>query len=211
MAISNYGELQSAITDWLARSELSGKATELITLAEAKLKRNLEVVETDTTLTGTVNSRRIDISALSLIEPIALFISSDGDEQEVDLKADGTFPYLEHTGEPGYYAIDGTNIDFDRPLDEAYSFRFRYRGRFALSDAAPTNDLLTNHPDVYLSACLVWGGLYIRDAGVISTQKALLEEFIKEAKSEIAQKKRGVQTVDPALGANVDNYWDYQW
>lgn len=35
--------------------------------------------------------------------------------------------------------------------------------KFALSDAAPTNWLLTNFPDVYLAAVLVWSGLFTKN------------------------------------------------
>lgn len=200
MAISTFAELKTAIADWMARSDVSGSAADFITLAEGRLNRELNPVETDTTLTGTLNSRRIDISSLSLVAPIALFLV-DGDEIELTQRSDGTFPYDDTSGQPSLWALDGTNIDFDRPLDEAYSFRFRYWGRFALSDAAPTNWLLTNHPDIYLAATIVWGGAYIEDMNKIAFYKGILDEGIPSVRSVIARKKRGMLTVDPALHA----------
>lgn len=200
MAITNFAELKTAIADWMARSDVSGSAADFIALAESRLNRELNPVETDTTLTGTLNSRRIDISSLSLVAPIALFLV-DGDEMELTQRSDGTFPYDDTSGEPSLWALDGTNIDFDRPLDEAYSFRFRYWGRFALSDSATTNWLLTNHPDIYLAASIVWGGAYIEDMTKIAFYKGILDEAIPSVRSVIARKKRGVLTVDPALRA----------
>lgn len=201
MTISTFTELKSAITTWMDRSEISGSAADFVTLAEAGLNRKLEVVETDVTLTGTLDSRSIDVSAYSVIEPLALFIVIGATEYELTKKAEGTFPQTTTSGEPAIWALDGTNIDFDCPLGQAYSFRFRYQGRFALSDAAPTNDLLTNHPDVYLAACIIWGGLYIRDRDTVIGFKTLLDEFVRDTKTHIAQKKRSVLTVDPALSA----------
>jgi hypothetical protein len=215
MPFSTYSELQSAITDWMDRADLSGNAADFITLAEARLNRELEAVETTTTLTGTISSRQIDISALSVIEPIGLFMresSSDDDEDEIVYKAPGTFPYEYDNDEPAFYTILGDNIEFDCPLDQAYPFRFHYRGRFALSEAAPTNALLTDHPDVYLAASIMWGGAYIKDVNSIAGYKTLLDEFMFETKSHLAQKKRGVLSVDPALSApksypaNLDDY-----
>lgn len=203
MAISTYSELKTAISDWMDRTDLTGNAADFITLAEARLNRKIDAVETDAALTGTVDSRNVDVSALSIIEPMAVFIADTvgGDEREVTIKAPGTFAYNDTSGEPGFVALNGTNLVFNRPLDVAYSIRFRYRGRFALSDAAPTNDLLTNHPDVYLAACIMWGGIFIRDTSSVAGFKSLLDEFMVETSSHIAQGKRGTLSPDPALAA----------
>lgn len=200
MALANYSDLQSSVTDWLARSDIQAAAPDCITLAEARLNRLLGAVETDQTLTGTSGSRRIDISSLSCVEPIALFLAESGnDEVQLTPKADGTFPYLNSSGKPRYWAIDGTNIDFDRPLDAAYPFRFRFRQRFALSDSATTNWLLTNHPDVYLAAALMWGAGYVKSIAEASTWKSILDEGIPEVRRVLARNKKSVLTVDPAL------------
>lgn len=201
MAISTYSELQAAITEWMDRSDLTGNAADFITLAEARLNRNLDAVETSVTLTGTANSRTIDVSSLTIIEPIAVFVadSAGEDETEIPIRPPGTFPRDDTSGFPGAVELNGDNLSFDRPLDQAYSVRFRYQGRFALSDAAPTNDLLTDHPDVYLAASIMWGGVYISDEGKVRGFKALLDEFMAEAQHHITQRKRGVIAPDRAI------------
>lgn len=203
MAISAYNDLKTKVASWGRRSGNStfvSEVPDIITLAEARLNRELPAVETDQTLTGMANSRTIDISAYAVVEPIALFLAESGeDERQIPFKADGTFPYLTNAGEPSFAAIDGTNIDFDRPLDAAYPFRFRYRQKFNLSDSATTNWLLTNHPDVYLAACLMWGAGYREDWPNGGAFKAILDEGIPSVRNIIAQKKRGVLTVDSGL------------
>lgn len=212
MTIANYTDLQAQVLDFMARSELTGNVTDFITLAEARLNRDLEAVEVDATLTGVVGSRSIDISSLAMVEPIALFLAEVGcDELELTPKPDGTYPYLDSSGRPRFWSIDGTNIDMDRPLDGAYPFRFRYRERFALSDAAPTNWLLTNHPDVYLAAVLVWGTVFIKSFGDTSTYKAILDDNMPSLKSIIARKKRAVLTVDPMLQTIGRRVYGNQW
>tara|TARA_R110002110_G_scaffold37601_4_gene124038 strand:- start:2595 stop:3242 length:648 start_codon:yes stop_codon:yes gene_type:complete len=207
MAISTYSELKTAVTEWMDRSDISGTAEDLVTLAEAKLNRKLDAVEVTATLTGTASSRNVDVSSLDIIEPMFVYIADTvgGDETEIELKAPASFPFDDTNGEPGYVSLDGDNLVFDRPLDVAYSIRFRYRGRFALSDATPTNDLLTYHPDVYLAACIMWGGVYINDAGKVQGFKSLLDEFIDEAQSHIAQRKRGILSPTPILAALIGN------
>ena len=205
MSISTYADLKTKVASWGRRagnSTFVAEVPDIITLAEARLNRELPAVETDTTLTGTINDRRIDISAVSMVEPIALFLAETGlDERQVFFKADGTFPYLYTSGRPRFVAVDGTYLDFDCPLDSAYPFRLRSRNRFSLSDANPTNWLLTNHPDVYLAASLMWGAGYREDWPNGSAFKAILDEGIPSVRNIIAQSKRGVLTVDPGLTA----------
>jgi len=202
MPISNYTQLKQAVSDWMARADVLGNVEDFIALGEAGLNRALNPVETDATLTGATGSRIIDISSLAMVKPIALLIALTGGETIMLPRADGTFPFMEDNGQPKIWAIDGTNIVFDRPCDSAYSFRFRRQERLALSDAAPTNWLLENHPDLYLAASLVWGGVFIKDGNYAASFKAVLGEMIPSIRSVIAQSKRGVLMVDPALSAN---------
>ena len=209
MAISTYAELQAAFTDYLARDDISGNATTAIALAEARLNRLIPAVETDAALTGTLDSRRIDVDANNVVSPIALFLvdPSTSDEEELTQRSDGSFPYDDTSGRPRFWAMDGDEaIDFDCPLDQAYSFRLRFRQQFTLSDAAPTNWLLTKHPDVYLAATLMWGGVFTQDSGFGQTFSAILDRGIPSVKSIIASGKKGILTVDPALRGRRSHY-----
>lgn len=214
MAISNYSDLLSSVVVWMDRAGLSGDAQDFVRLAEARLNRELDPVELDSTITGVTDSRRIDVSALLVEEAVALFLAEAGlNEAQLTQKGDGTFPYLTNAGRPSYWAMDENNeyIDFDRPLDGDYAFRFRFRQRFALSEAESTNWLLTNHPDVYLAAVLVWGGLFIRDNPYAVSFKAVLEEALPEIRHQIAQSKRGTLTVDRGLmGVGGRRYYNHR-
>ena len=200
MSFSSKSDLKAAITNWMVRSDISGDADDIITLAEARLNRELDAVETDSTITGTLDSRSIDISALSMVEPIALFLAETGlDEVELTPKVDGTFPYRAVSSRPAFWAIDGTNIDFDCPLDAAYPFRFRYKQRFSLANDGSTNWLLTNYPDIYLAAAIVWGSVFIKAKEDTAFYKAILDEGLPSIKHVIAQSKRALLTTDPML------------
>lgn len=200
----NYTQLKDSVARWMARDDLTTEVAELIELAEAELNRELNPVETETTLTGTVGSRTIDLLALQVDEPIALFLSETGlDERELTQKAPGSFPIDATNGRPRYWSRDQRTstdtIAFDRALDGAYPFRFRFAQKFALSSSAPTNWLLTNHPDVYLKAVLVWNGAYVRDAELQSREEGRLGRALRGVKNHIARSKKGLLTVDPAL------------
>jgi hypothetical protein len=213
MSITNYTELKASVTTWMSRGDVARQAADYISLAEAALNRELPAVETDVTLTGVVDSRRIDISAQSCVEPIALFVAESGlNEVQLVPFVDGTFHYRVTSGYPRVWAMDGAAIDFDCPLDQAYPFRFRLRQRFALSDAAPTNWLLTNHPDVYLAATIVWGGVFIQDDPATARWVSILNSALPSVRNIIAQGKRGTLVVDGALQRRRGNYvngWSY--
>lgn len=199
MAIANYTDLKAQVADFMARSDISGNVADFIALAEARLNRQLESIATSTDITGTIGSNIIDISTLSVVEPVSLYVDGVVHEFNVLPRPQGSFPYYNIPATPSEWCIDQDRILFDRPLDLAYSFRFTYQGRFALSDLAPTNDFLTNFPDVYLAAAMFQACLYVKDDAGISQWKSLSDEGIAEARSTIAQSKRGTLTVDPML------------
>ncbi len=202
MALSTYAELQASVLDWMKRASQSANAPDWITLAEARLNRELGPVETDASRTGTVDSRVISISALTIVQPIALWFTEagGGDERPLQMQSAGNMAYVETSGRPRMWCVDSTtSIKLDRPCDTEYAFRFRFRERFALSDSSTTNWLLTNHPDIYLAASLMWGGGYNEDWPNGSVWKSVLDEAIPQVKHVIAQSKRGMLRTDPAL------------
>lgn len=201
---ATYAGLQTEIATWIARSDLTSYIPNMITMGEAYLNRELPAIEADTTLTGTLDSRRIDITSLSMAEPVALFLAASGEDEIPMLPmADGSFTYLTTSDVPRYYAIDANNtaIDFDCPLNAAYPFRFRYRARFALSDSATTNWLLTTHPDVYLAASLSFAGAFVKNFQYADMFSRMLSESIRSIKHTVAKSKRGKVVVDEALVA----------
>ncbi len=201
MSITNYTELKAALPNWMTRGDMASQAADCIALGEAGLNRELPAVEIDVTLTGIVDSRALDISAQNCVAPIALFVAQSGlDEVELTPLADGTFPYRISSAYPRAWAMDGININLDCPVDQAYPFRFRFQQKFALSDAAPTNWLLTNHPDLYLAATVVWGSVFIQDAdNSLPRWASILNSALPSVRNIIAQNKRSTLLVDNAL------------
>lgn len=202
MALSNYSELQASIAGWMERSDMTAVIADCITLAEARLNRELGPVETDASLTGTVDSRALDISALSLVEPLQLWVAEPGseDERRVDPQSAANMAYVDMSGPPRQWVMASTSVlNLDRPCDRAYAFRFHYRQRFALSDSALTNWLLTNHPDIYLAACLMWGAGYQESFPNGAVWKSILDEELPRVAHTLAKQRKGTLRVDPGL------------
>ena len=178
MPIANYTQLKQAVSDFMARADVLGNAADFIALGEAGLNRELNPVERDTTLYGRTGDRSVDIYVTCAIRPIALFINGSCGEAGMVQRAAGTYPLIDVSGEPAIWSLDGRSIVFERDMDQDYTFRFRYQERFSLSDDSDTNWLLDQHPDVYLAASIVWGGVFVQDGNYASSFKAVLDETI---------------------------------
>ena len=108
--------------------------------------------------------------------------------------------YAETVGRPSQWTYPSTSeLKLDRPCDQAYAFRFHYRQRFALSDSATTNWLLTNHPDIYLAACLMWGAGYQEAFPNGAVWKAVLDEQVPAVAHTLAKQRKGTLRVDTGL------------
>jgi len=60
------------------------------------------------------------------------------------------------TGRPNFFTIVGNEIQLDRVPDSEYTLEIQYyRKATPLSDSNQTNDILTNHPSIYLFGALV--------------------------------------------------------
>jgi len=202
MAISTYSDLQAALVDYIGDDAYtSARAQRDISLAEAELNRELKSVRASASLTGTIDAATIDVSSYSVISPVGLFLTTYDEDDEIVYRPQGAMLYEDDSGYPmGYTLIsDNDTIRFDKPLDQAYTFRFEYIGRFALSDSATTNQLLTDHPDVYLTACLVHAAAFNQDAELAANYRALFKDMLATTKNYLAQAQRGILIADPAI------------
>lgn len=205
MAIATYPDLISAVAKFAWREgdgEFESSAEDFIALAESRLNRELplRVMETDAALVGTVGSRDMALPAL-YVEPIALHLTTFGVSTPLKMSVAGEMPMKMSNGTPSAWCINGENIQLDTPCDQAHTFTFRFRKSFSLSPGTPTNWLLTNHPDVYLAAALVWGDVFMKDPEAAAPHKAILEEAIAEIGWKEARSRTGTLSVDPALAA----------
>ncbi len=216
MALANYTDLQTAIQAWVDRAGdavFVANVPDIIALGEAKLNRSIPAITTDATLTGVANSNAISIAALSMTDPVALFANYyPPAETMLTPKMDGTFPVQNYSWKARYWSIDraAQTIVLDRPLDSAYTFRFRYNQKFNLATTS-TNWLLTNYPDVYLAASLAWSGAFNEDWVNGGQWKSILDEAVPEIKNIIARNRKGDATFDPALQSIGKSYKTNQW
>jgi hypothetical protein len=165
MSIGTYAELRTAVAAWLKRTDLTAQIPDFIRLAEVRIKSlvDLGALETTATLATTPDSPTIALPA-DFKNPIALWIDDIDPQEQLTQLLPQALPYYDTPNRPQYWAIDGADIRFQCPADAAYPIKFRYSQLFELSDANPTNSILTGFPDVYLFGALAEAGDYSFDS-----------------------------------------------
>lgn len=190
MSITTYAELQAAAANWLVRGDLTARIPEFITLAEARLNRVLRarLAEVEQGLTGVVGARTLPLPA-GFAEPIGLWVTRTWGRESLPFREASLIGASSLRGEPGAWTVDGANLAFDRPCDQAYSFTLRMLAKFQLSAAAPSNALLADYPDAYLFATLCEAAPFLRDDALSAAYEARLERALGEINAKDARSR----------------------
>jgi len=204
MAITTYAELQAAAANWLVRADLTARIPEFIALAEARLNRVLRtrLAESEVLLSAMPGGRTIPLPA-GFAEPLALWIVDGPRRRTLRLVEPSLTEASSTAGRPASWGIDGATLAFDRPCDQAYGLVLRMLMKFALSDAAPTNGLLADGPDVYLFATLCEAGPFLRDDALAQAYEARLARAIDEINAKDARSRAArtlVTEIPPGRG-----------
>lgn len=210
---TSYATLQTAIGEMRERSDsaFTSQLPTFVALAEAKLNRLLRIRQNETddaTLIGSSSSRTVALPS-DFLDPVAVWLTTNSQRTLLRPYSAGTMSLSTTEGEPEAWAINGTNIEFDRPLDSAHTFTLRYRKKlFALATTDP-NWLLTYHPDVYLFACLIEAADWEQDDNAVLKYDARLKSALAELHTQEGRhKSKATLTVDPALQSSVGHF-DY--
>jgi len=99
------------------------------------------------------------------------------------------------TGQPTLYAVIGQELNFWKKVDQDYNGEIVYWAKIpALTDAAPTNWLLANAPDVYLFGVLVEASAHLEDPDQLVKWETRYQAAIK---SLIESDSRGNESASP--------------
>ena len=177
----NYAWLQSRVIDWLHRKDLAARIPDFVTMAEARINRVVHArgMEIEANLIFAAGVREVRLPA-GFDTPIAARII-DGDHQ---CRLTGAVPEQladsAHTGEPTHWAIDGSFLALNRPVDRERTAVLRYRGLLRLSNTNPNNSVLTKYPDVYLYGTLMAAATWIRDQDSLAMWAPMFDTAMKE-------------------------------
>lgn len=176
MAISTYAELQTALTNWTQRSDLSSRNPEFIALAEAAFNRGFDPErpfrhfsqEASTTLSATTTvgigsgySLPTDFQELRDVQTTTTpyvrlqYIAPEAGDQLYNTTT---------TGIPRFFTLQAGYLRVYPVPSSGYSVQITYYQTIpALTNSNTTNWLLTNHPDVYLFGALLHASVFFND------------------------------------------------
>lgn len=184
MAIATYSDLQTAVGNWLNRSDLSALIPDFITLAEAKLNadlqnvRSMEVKTTLSTVAGTstvaLPTDLLEVKRLQVLgaaNTVLQYRSPD------EIAADYAW---NQTSQPVVFTVIGGNVELAPIPDGVYSLELTYFQKIpALSNSNTTNWLLTAWPNAYLYAALCAAQPYLMNDERLPTFQALYKEAVE--------------------------------
>lgn len=192
MAITSYAELQTALDNWLNRSDLSSRTPEFISLAEAKFNRrirNPEMLTRDDTFTVASQYETLPTGFLSA-ERFVLLTNPDVELNYVTPEELSEKKFvLRNTAKPIYYTVIGDSFEFLPEPADTYTASLLYYKRLDGLATTDPNWLLTNHPDIYLYGALCEAEPYMRNDERLPVWKSLLAEALQELEREGQRKK----------------------
>ena len=184
MAIDSYATLQTAVTNWLDRDDLSSRIPEFISLGEARIARRLrvrgvEARDTSITLDGSeyytlptdfIEARRIKVNS----SPVRVL------EYKTPTQLSEMFPNGP-TGDASDYTIIGEEIQIMPNQSGSSVLEITYFKRLpALSDSNTTNWLTANAPDLLLYGSLIEAESYLVNDPRIALWKGAFDESMNE-------------------------------
>ena len=187
MAISTKAELNTAVANWLNRSDLTARIPEFISLAEASFNRNLRTREMLVRSTAPAASQYLGLPADFLEMANIELTSTTPPKRLIYITSDRSDDYRgknnNTAGTPGYYTIEGTSIQLFPTPDVSVTVQLNYyRDIPALSGLADSgnNWLLLGHPDIYLYGTLLQASPYIMDPQSAQQWDSLLARSMQE-------------------------------
>jgi hypothetical protein len=174
MSINNYTELQTAIGNWLNRSNLTDRIPEFISLAEGELNVKLRLREMNKIATGPYSngSRYVALPSghLELLNlQIKVATADDSTYENPVFVAPEKLArrYVSSTGTPKFYTLRD-QIEFNQEVSALHTLKMNYIKGWDISTDT-TNWLLSNFEGIYL-----WGSLLQAEAFVKNDKRVAL-------------------------------------
>jgi len=182
MAITTYAELQTAIANFLDRSDLTSIIPTFIDLCEADMSRKIRHWRMEQRSTAELDTQYSALPA-DFLEPIRLSITG-GSTYTLEMESQAQMSNrrmqnLDTGGRPRFYAMTDGKIEVYPSPDATYELEMVYHAKIpALADDATSNWVLSYHPDAYLYGALIHSAPYLVEDARTQIWSALYQSAV---------------------------------
>lgn len=182
MAITTYAELQTAVKNWLHRSDMDSIIPDLITLGEDRIYRQLRVRQMEETLSGTFSGDVLALPA-DYVELKYAYVDTSSNRWLERKTAEWIYRNdpTRSSGEARYIARDQSN--FILSPTEAATIAGVYYKRLDPIDTT-LNTIFTTHPGLWLFAALIESEAYIVRDARMPMWEAKFGQLVQEVSTE---------------------------
>ena len=171
MALSTFTELKDAVADWLDRSDLTTRIPDFITLAEARVSRDLRIraMEVRSTMTTTAGKQYFNLPTNYIqMRNIQLNTNPTTPLEYITPEMMDRLYGSSTTGKPRAYSLIGDEMQLAPIPDSTYTLEMAYYEKFySLGDGTGgtvvSNWLTSNAPDVLLYGSLLEAEPFIKN------------------------------------------------
>jgi hypothetical protein len=165
LSLSSYSDLQTAVGNWLHRSDLTSQIPDFITLAENRINNDLRHRSMETAQASTMASGVLAVPS-NYIELKDAYISSTTPYVNLARKSAEwiyeNYPYRIAHNTPSFIAREGSNFIFGPYPDTNYTVTLVYYNRLAALSSA-VNTVFTTYPGLWLYGALLEAAPYLKD------------------------------------------------
>lgn len=154
MSLTTYSGLQAAIANWLNRTDLTAEIPDFISLLESRLAHEVRIPTIEKKFIVNVDSEGYSTIPADFLEIKDIFYN-DAPLSRVSISKIHNF--VANSGTPIYFAREANKLHFypiPTMTDSDKLEMIYYHEVAALTDAAPTNILLSTVPELYLYGSL---------------------------------------------------------
>lgn len=179
MAISTYTELTAAVANWLARSDLTSRIPEFVTLAQARINRHVRAQAMETKSTSiSINGEYVNVPA-DFLEAKHFYIPGSPRRTLTRAAAETMDEYVS-SDKPKHFDVVGTQFRFAPIPADTYTATLVYYAKPATlaTTSQETNSLFPANADLYLYASLLESESFIQNDPRLAVWKSAYDDAL---------------------------------
>ncbi len=183
MAITDFGELRTAVANWLTRAELTPRIPEFVALGEARLFTDLRCREMEATADiSTTSAQRADPLPARFVQARSLILAAATNvrlEYRSPAEYWSTYADIPTSAVPAYYTVEQDNFLWAPVPNAVVTITVAHYARpAAFSADADTNAIIARWPSLYLYTALLEAAPFLGNDPRIVTWSGLYETLL---------------------------------